>query len=117
MDDGVNASVSPITAYCAFMQWFWANLTPYDQRRTEEGPATSWQCIDKEAASKKYKTKEWDNIGCGQKKFSAGRLGIIIPNTTPTGKRREIGLSKWTYVMKCMPKKKQAHKSWSLNIS
>eukprot|EP00579_Thalassiosira_antarctica_P020210 CAMPEP_0201959302 /NCGR_PEP_ID=MMETSP0904-20121228/6310_1 /ASSEMBLY_ACC=CAM_ASM_000553 /TAXON_ID=420261 /ORGANISM="Thalassiosira antarctica, Strain CCMP982" /LENGTH=81 /DNA_ID=CAMNT_0048504953 /DNA_START=132 /DNA_END=377 /DNA_ORIENTATION=- len=72
MDDGFNASASPVTAYCAFTQWFRANLTPYDQRRIEEGAATSWQCIDKDAASKKYKTKEWHDIGCHQKVFQCG---------------------------------------------
>eukprot|EP00579_Thalassiosira_antarctica_P001851 CAMPEP_0201871032 /NCGR_PEP_ID=MMETSP0902-20130614/4032_1 /ASSEMBLY_ACC=CAM_ASM_000551 /TAXON_ID=420261 /ORGANISM="Thalassiosira antarctica, Strain CCMP982" /LENGTH=75 /DNA_ID=CAMNT_0048396877 /DNA_START=1 /DNA_END=225 /DNA_ORIENTATION=+ len=75
MDDGFNASASPITAYCAFTQWFRANLTPYDQRRIEEGAATSWQCIDKDAASKNTKPKSGMILAATKKCFSAGRLG------------------------------------------
>ena len=84
------------------------NLMPYDQRRIKEGAAASWQCIDKEATSKNTEPKTVANT-CS----SAVRLGINIPNTTPSGKRREIGLLKWTHVMKYMPKKKRARKSWT----
>ena len=67
--------------------------------------------IDKEAASKNTKLKSGMALAAVNTCFSTGRLGMIIPSATPTGKRREIGLLKWTYVMKYMPRKKRARKS------
>ena len=69
------------------------------------------ECIDKEAASKDSKPKSGMELAVAKTCFSVGMLGINLPNATPTGKRREIGPLKWTYVMKYMPKKKSAWKS------
>ena len=43
--------------------------------------------------------------------FAAGRSGINVPITTPTGKRRDIGLLRWTSVIKYVPKKKRTRKN------
>ena len=112
MYDGFNASASPMIGYCSVKQWFWANFTSYDQRHMEDGAATSWQCIDKESVVKNTEPKSSMTLAAVNTCFSVGRLGINIPDTTPTGKRREISLLKWSYVMKYMPKKKRARKSW-----
>ena len=54
------------------------------------------ECIDKEATSKNTKPKSGMTLAMANICSSAGRLGINIPSTTPTGKRREIGLLEWT---------------------
>ena len=66
------------------------------------------QSIDKAAASNGTKPKRGMTLAEATTCFNAGRTGINIPTTTLTGRRREIGLLKWTSVMKYLPKKKRA---------
>ena len=69
------------------------------------------QWIDGAATSHGMKPKVGMSMADANECFNAGRCGINVPNTTPTGKRRDIGLLKWTSVIKYVPKEKRACKS------
>ena len=66
------------------------------------------QCIDKAAASNNHKPTKGMALAEANTCFAAGRSGINVSATTPTGKKREVGLLRWTSVMKYMPRKKRA---------